>query len=75
MVERFKGRNSGIVNQARFDSTAELESPLRNYLKIYNNIPQRALKHQTSIQVLKKWPLEKSGLYVKQVYIQAAHAI
>jgi hypothetical protein len=43
-----------MVNQTRFGSAAELESTLRNYVKIYNhNIPQRALKHQTPIQALK----------------------
>ncbi len=56
MVERFNGRISDIVNQTRFGSAAELESTLRNYVKIYNNsIPQRALKHQTPIQALKEW--------------------
>ena len=51
MVERFNGRISDIVDQTRFGSAAELESTLRNYVKIYNhNIPQRALKHQTPIQ-------------------------
>jgi len=40
MVERFNGRISKIVRQTRFGSRAELESTLRNYLKIYNhNIP------------------------------------
>jgi transposase InsO family protein len=56
MVERFNGRISEIVNQTRFGSADELESTLRNYLKIYNhNISQRALKHQTPIQALQKW--------------------
>jgi transposase InsO family protein len=55
MVERFNGRISEIVGQTRFGSAAELESTLRNYLKIYNNsISQRALEHQTPIQALKK---------------------
>jgi hypothetical protein len=53
-------------------SAAELESPLRNYLKIYNHsIPQRALGHQTPIQALKKWQKEKSDLFAKTVYNQA----
>ena len=72
MVERFNGRISEIVNQTRFGSAAELESTLRSYLKIYNhNIPQRALKHQTPIQALKKWQAEKPELFVKLVYNQA----
>ena len=72
MVERFNGRISEIVNQTRFGSAAELESTLRNYVKIYNHsIPQRALKHQTPIQALKKWQLEKPDLFLKRVYNQA----
>jgi transposase-like protein len=72
MVERFNGRISEIIGQTRFGSAAELESTLRNYLKIYNNnIPQRALKHQTPIQALKKWQDKKPELFVKRVYNQA----
>jgi hypothetical protein len=62
----------GVANQTRFGSASKLESTLRNYLKIYNNnIPQRALKHQTQIQALKKWQQEKPELFVKRVYNQA----
>ena len=72
MVERFNGRISEIVNQTRFGSAAELESTLRSYMKIYNHsIPQRALKHQTPIEALKKWQQEKPELFVKRVYNQA----
>ncbi len=72
MVERFNGRISDIVNQTRFGSAAELESTLRNYVKIYNhNIPQRALKHQTPIQALKDWQAERPELFTKRVYNQA----
>ena len=72
MVERFNGRISEIVNQTRFASAAELETTLRNYLKIYNhNIPQRALDHQTPIQMLKNWQQKKPDLFVKRVYNQA----
>ena len=72
MVERFNGRISEIVNQTRFGSAAELESTLRNYLKIYNNnIPQRALEHQTPIQTLKKWHEKRPELFAKRVYNQA----
>ena len=72
MVERFNGRISEIVGQTRFGSAAELESTLRNYLKLYNhNIPQRALHHQTPIQALKEWQAKKPDLFVKRVYNQA----
>jgi transposase InsO family protein len=71
MVERFNGRISEIVGQTRFSCAAELESTLRNYLKVYNNtIPQRALDHQTPIQTLKKWHDKKPELFVKRVYNQ-----
>ena len=72
MVARFYGHSSEIVGQTRFGSAAELESTLRNYLKIYNNsIPQRALEHQTPIQALKNWHDKKPELFVKRVYNQA----
>ena len=72
MVERFNGRISEVVNQTRFGSRAELESTLRNYLKIYNhNIPQRALDNATPIQAMKKWQEKKPELFVKRVYNQA----
>lgn len=72
MVERFNGRISEIVKQTRFACAAELESTLRNYLKIYNHsIPQRALNHMTPIQALKEWQRKKPELFVKRVYNQA----
>jgi hypothetical protein len=37
MVKRFNGRVSNIVNHTRSGSAAELESTLRNYVKIYNH--------------------------------------
>ena len=40
MVEPFNGRISEIVNQTRFGSAAELDSTMRNDVKIYNqNMP------------------------------------
>jgi hypothetical protein len=73
MVERFNGRISEVVNQTRFASRAELESTLRNYLKIYNhNIPQRTLDNVKPIQAMKKWQEKKPELFVKRVYNQAS---
>jgi transposase InsO family protein len=69
MVERFNGRISDIVNQTRFGSAAELESTLRNYVKIYDHtIPQRALKQKTPIQALKEWNEKRPELFRKRVY-------
>jgi hypothetical protein len=43
MVERFNGRISELLQQTRFDSAADLEKTLLNYLKLYNHhVPQRA---------------------------------
>ena len=71
MVERFNGRISDIVNQTRFSSAAELESTLRNYVKIYNHsIPQRALQHKTPIQALKEWHAKQPELFRKRVHNQ-----
>jgi len=69
MVESFNGRISDTVNQTRFGSADKLESTQRNYVNIYNhNIPQRDLKHQTSIQALKQWQADRPELFTKLVY-------
>jgi hypothetical protein len=50
MVERFNGRINALLQQTRFDSKADLEATLMNYLKRYNHhIPQRAVDNQTPI--------------------------
>ena len=72
MVERFNGRISEVVRQTRFASAAQLHQTLTEYLKTYNHaIAQRALDHQTPIQALKKWRLDKPDLFKKRVYEQA----
>jgi transposase InsO family protein len=69
MVERFNGRISDLINQTRFHSAAELDDTLMHYLSTYNHlIPQRALKHQSPIQALKKWRAERPELFVKRVH-------
>jgi transposase InsO family protein len=68
MVERFNGRISDIVKQTRFASAAELDNTLQHYLMTYNHlIPQRALNHQSPIQALQKWRIEKPELFVKTI--------
>jgi hypothetical protein len=48
MVERFNGRISELLKQTRFDSRADLETTLLNYLKLYNHhIPQRPIGTKT----------------------------
>ncbi len=69
MVERFNGRISELLQQTRFDSRADLEATLLNYLKLYNHhIPQRAIDGQTPVQALKDWQHRRPELFVKRVY-------
>lgn len=71
MVERFNGRIAELLKQTRFDSRADLEATLLNYLKLYNHhIPQRAIDGKTPIQVLKEWQHRRPELFVKRVYEQ-----
>jgi len=71
MVERFNGRISELLQQTRFDSRADLETTLLNYLKLYNHhIPQRAIGAKTPIQALKEWQQTRPELFVKRVYDQ-----
>jgi transposase InsO family protein len=71
MVERFNGRITELLQQARFDSQADLEKTLHNYLKLYNHhIPQRTIGSKTPIQALKEWQQQKPELFVKRVYEQ-----
>jgi hypothetical protein len=54
MVERFNGRINELLQQTRFDTAADLEQTLLNYLKLYNHhIPQRAIDGKTPILALK----------------------
>ena len=44
MVERLNGRISELLQQARFNSRADLETTMLNYLKLYNHhISQRTI--------------------------------
>ena len=44
MVERFNSRINELLQLTRFDSHADLQTTLMNYLKLYNHhIPQHAL--------------------------------
>jgi hypothetical protein len=50
-----------MLQQTRFDSRADLETTLLNYLKLYNHhIPQRAIDSKTPILALKEWQ-KKAG--------------
>jgi transposase InsO family protein len=71
MVERFNGRINELLQQTRFDSRADLQATLLNYLKLYNHhIPQRAIGSKTPILALKEWQQKRPELFVKRVYDQ-----
>lgn len=72
MVERFNGRINELLQQTRFDSRADLETTLLNYLKLYNHhIPQRAIESKTPILALKESQKKRPELFVKPVYDHA----
>ena len=71
MAERFNGRINELLQQTRFDSKADLEATLMNYLKLYNHhIPQRALDAKTPVLILKEWQKKRPELFVKRVHDQ-----
>ena len=66
MVERFNGRINQLLQQTHFDSWADLQTTLLNYLKLYNHhILQRAIENKTPILALKKWQKKRPELFVK----------
>jgi len=68
MVERFNGRIAEVIGQTRFQSAAELEATLADYVHTYNHrIPQRALDHRSPIQALQTWQSTKPNLFKKRV--------
>lgn len=72
MVERFNGRIAEILRTTHFDSTADLDTMLWHYNRLYNHhIPQRALGHITPVRMLKQWYTERPDLFRKQVYDQS----
>ena len=72
MVERFNGRINELLRQTKFDSRADLEATLLNYLKLYNHhIPQRAIDGKTPILALKEWHRKRPELFAKRVYDHA----
>ena len=61
MVERLDGRINELLQQTRFDSKADLEATLMNYLKPhYHHIPHRALDAKTPIPALKEWQKQRT---------------
>ena len=69
MMERFNGRISDVVNQTRYGSAAELESTLRNYVKIYNHsILQRGTKAPNTHSSAQNVARKKPELFAKRVH-------
>ena len=55
MVERFNGLINELLKPPRFDSRADLQFTLLNYLKRYNHhIPKRAIGSEIPILALKE---------------------
>ncbi|MDR2261704.1 MAG: integrase core domain-containing protein [Azoarcus sp.] len=68
MVERFNARISELCQQTRFESAAELEQTLKDYLLTYNHfIPQRAIGHRSPIDALASWYDRYPEMFVRQV--------
>lgn len=64
-IARFNGRINELLQQPGFDSRADLQATLMNYLKLYNHhVPQRALDAKTSILALKEWQQKRPELFV-----------
>ncbi len=70
MVERFNGRISGIVNQTRFGSAAELESTLRNYVGSTTTAFRNARSTQNTRSGAQEWHEKRPELFRKRVYNQ-----
>lgn len=57
--ERFNGRIAEFLATHRFDSAQGLETTLPRYVWLYNHhLPQRALRHSTPMEAMKKWYAE-----------------
>ena len=68
MVERFNGRISDVLATRRYTSGEDLEQTLKRYTWLYNHhIPQKALHHQSPIEVMKEWQTKRPELFTKRV--------
>lgn len=68
MVERFNGRLSQVLHTHRFNSAEDLEKTLHRFVWLYNQqIPQKALRHETPVQALKRWQGSHPTLFEKNV--------
>ena len=68
MVERFNGRISDVLATRRNTSGEDLEQTLKRYTWLYNHhIPQKALHHQSPIEVMKEWQTKRPELFTKRV--------
>lgn len=68
MVERFNGRIAEVLRTHHFESRDDLQSTLKRYVWLYNHhLPQKALKHDTPIQAMKKWAQPHPELFRRNV--------
>lgn len=69
MVERFNGRIAQLTRTTYFANATEMETALKQYLRLYNHhMVQRNLGHQTPIQALKDWQRKQPELFNRRVY-------
>jgi transposase InsO family protein len=68
MVERFNGRLAQVLRSHHFNSADDLEKTLHRFVWLYNqHLPQKALKHETPVQALKRWQGSHPHLFSKEV--------
>ena len=77
-LRRAESSFADLARQPMMGAPLTLKHPalvnLRKWrVKDFDNhpIPQRALNHQSPIQALKRWQIDKPELFVKRVYKQA----
>lgn len=69
MVERFNVRIAELLRSTHFHSATELAIALGQYLALYNaQIPQRALGHICTLQMLKIWREKEPDRFNKEIY-------
>lgn len=68
MVECFNGRICDVLATRRYTSDEGLEQTLKTLLMaVQSPIPQKALQHQSPIEVMKEWQTKQPELFSKRV--------
>lgn len=68
MVEQFNGRLEQVLRTHRFSSAEDLATTPHRYVWLYNaQLLQKALERVAPLQALKRWPLSRPDLFLRQV--------